>query len=580
MASLRERDTTVSQRQGNIPLEKAMETDNQLRSDDPQFAKVLDTCLKMEIAAGKKKLEANSMMIQKMRVKMRNEISKRKHLKEKAMQMQRVRVKLSESLTRLYISKSETVDTLDAMKANVDDQYKLIELRAQEYRDIIAEYKNSSDAYHAIYEEFPLAKARKAAKIKLRKLQIAHMVMTYEKTEIVTIIRQKRRIDWIRMRCKIIEFGRVAVQRLKLEEKLTRLKVNVDYHRRELRSIEIEMQVRHKKLEDQKRLRKQKMLEMAPPKINIPLRRMYAQAQTRTKVQHQWMQAVDTFDDTSSINTVVLEELCVNECIEVIDVESVQDKDPKCAIVQTESSNPKNPIIESTDPHIASVEPNIEANAAEEAASAENDVEMIEISQEETHRPHKPAKTRPSPRTKGNPLKHSAAESTQDEIEVKRMRLQRENSERSSSYKINVDPSNVVREDNAESTSHKSTTSAPTSVPKIRKIETVHYNVAVLPKPVPNGAESNVFSSPRYEFCESNIGFFDQDFTKGAASLYDGSLCNYQLSPVSNMSSICLEKEAPTALPINLLQQNDKNQSNVFDFNNYMKKEKNNYTLF
>lgn len=92
-----------------------------------------------------------------------------------------------------------------------------------------------------MYEEFPLAKTRKAAKIKLEELQIAHMVMTYKKTEMVTIIGQKRRIDWIRMRCKIIEFARVMVQRLKLEEKLTRLKVNVDYHRRQLWSIEMEV---------------------------------------------------------------------------------------------------------------------------------------------------------------------------------------------------------------------------------------------------------------------------------------------------------------------------------------------------
>lgn len=60
MASLQERDTTVSQRQGNIPPEETMETDNQVRSDDPQFAKVLRTCLKMEIAACKEKLEGKA----------------------------------------------------------------------------------------------------------------------------------------------------------------------------------------------------------------------------------------------------------------------------------------------------------------------------------------------------------------------------------------------------------------------------------------------------------------------------------------------------------------------------------------
>lgn len=47
----------------------------------------------------------------------------------------------------------------------------------------------------------------------------------------------------------------------------------------------------------------------------------------------------------------------------------------------------------------------------------------------------------------------------------------------------------------------------------------------------------------------------------GPASLYDGSLCNYRLSPMSNMS-IYFEKEGPTAPSMNILKQDDKNQSN------------------
>lgn len=34
-----------------------MDTDNQENYDDPQFVKVLETCLKMEIAEGKKKMD-------------------------------------------------------------------------------------------------------------------------------------------------------------------------------------------------------------------------------------------------------------------------------------------------------------------------------------------------------------------------------------------------------------------------------------------------------------------------------------------------------------------------------------------
>lgn len=92
-----------------------------------------------------------------------------------------------------------------------------------------------------MYEEFPLAKTRNAIKINLQKLKIEYMIIDYKKTEMMMIIKQRLRIDWIRTRSKIIEFAAVMVERLKLEKKLMKLKVNVDYHRRELQSMEMEV---------------------------------------------------------------------------------------------------------------------------------------------------------------------------------------------------------------------------------------------------------------------------------------------------------------------------------------------------
>lgn len=218
---------------------------------------------------------------------------------------------------------------------------------------------------------------------------------------------------------------------------------------------------------------------------------------------------------------MVLEELCINESTveedEEINVELVQDTDPKSTVLQTESSNPKNPaVLEET--RAASVAPDVEMDAAEKAASANNDVEMKEIHREETRRSQETAETQADPRTKENLLKRSVANSAQiGDVEAKRARLQREDSKRSgssSSSRINVPgPSAVVHQDNAESL--KSMQSAP----RIRRIETVHYNTDLLPKqhsPVrrPSLATSSIFSPPIRDYCESIISF-DQDFTKG-----------------------------------------------------------------
>lgn len=56
--------------------------------------------------------------------------------------------RILEFCRRLRVIVSEANDKLEAMKANVDDEYKLMEQTRQEYRDIITEYKNTSAAYH------------------------------------------------------------------------------------------------------------------------------------------------------------------------------------------------------------------------------------------------------------------------------------------------------------------------------------------------------------------------------------------------------------------------------------------------
>jgi len=86
-----------------------------------------------------------------------------------------------------------------------------------------------------------LAKVRNATKINLEKLKIEYMVATYKRTEMMTIIKQRHRIDWIRTRCKIIEFVNAMVEYSKLERELMKLEVSVDHRREDLQSIEAEV---------------------------------------------------------------------------------------------------------------------------------------------------------------------------------------------------------------------------------------------------------------------------------------------------------------------------------------------------
>ncbi|XP_011630198.1 CAP-Gly domain-containing linker protein 1-like [Pogonomyrmex barbatus] len=283
-----------------------MDIDSQENHNDPQFVKVLETCLKMEIDTLKKSLDDNIKEIKEHKRIIHNEINKRKQLKEKVTQMNKVKLILSETLTKLYTSISESSDTLELVKANADDQYKLMQIRSQEYQDIVDEYKKTWQEYRATYEEFPLAKVRKEAQIKLQKLKVEYMIVAYKKKETLTIIKQRREISWICTRNKIIEFATVMLEHMKLQKELANVNEDLNYHRKELQSIEKELQALRKKEEDQKRQRKQKMLEMPPPKINIPYREMYAQNQMRAKVQHQWKQVHESLDGENSFYTLQL----------------------------------------------------------------------------------------------------------------------------------------------------------------------------------------------------------------------------------------------------------------------------------
>lgn len=192
---------------------------------------------------------------------------------------------------------------------------------------------------------------------------------------------------------------------------------------------------------------------------------------------------------------------------ERIDVEAIHDNNYKLA-AETEMSNSKNTVVsEKDDTRGASVAPNAEPSA--EKATLDDDIEMKETHHEETQKSQDSVKTQPSCRTKESPLKHSAAKNTQDEIEAKRIRLQRQDSKGSINKITTAQPLTIVKEMDLKS--------SPPSVPKIKSIEPVYYNITPLmsiPKPIQRSTvtPSSMFSPMHYEYCDSNMSSFDQDF--------------------------------------------------------------------
>lgn len=215
---------------------------------------------------------------------------------------------------------------------------------------------------------------------------------------------------------------------------------------------------------------------------------------------------------------MILEELCINENTaespEIIDVEAIHDNDLKCTADQVEkSSNLKNTIVtEKIETNATSVVPDAKAMIE----NADNDVDMnmdndinIKKTHQKTQKSQESVKTQASYYTNKNSFKHSATKNTQDEIQAKRTRLQKENSEDNSNFKISPQALNIVKE--------MDTKSSP-SIPKIVNIESVHYNI--VPVRRPSILSNNMLSPIHFEYCDS-ISSFDQGLmSKGCRKLF------------------------------------------------------------
>lgn len=208
--------------------------------------------------------------------------------------------------------------------------------------------------------------------------------------------------------------------------------------------------------------------------------------------------------DTISINTIALEELCINEnstLLDEMDMQSPQMNDSSCIAFHTETPNPKNSIVsEKTDTCAALIAQNVQ-ESAEEATLADNNVEMKEIHQEKTKESLESIKVQAGFHMGENLLKHCSPKNKEDEIEIKRIKLQSENDKRSNNKITNAQASAVLQNKRS-----------PSSLPKVKKIESVHYNVVPISETVRSVNDgSSIFSPTHHEYCESNISFADHD---------------------------------------------------------------------
>ncbi|KAK2587828.1 hypothetical protein KPH14_003928 [Odynerus spinipes] len=285
--------------------------DEGIPHDDPRFVEILEACLHMEIASHKESYTRIQGEVRKIKRNVLTKLERRKELKKKIEDAKDLISTLNVTLKKLQEHVRETEQRIELIEAKVDDRSKLKAYEMQRYRDILQEYERTWKSYRAKYEEFPLAKKRREAEVNVKKACIEKMLLEFKIKEMEKKIQQKKSIDCIRMRLKIIEFARVVGINEKSEKGLTDVKAEIDLWKQKLRTKELELNSLREQEEEERKIRATQLLEMPPPKINL--------SRVRLNYSRKWQelqfkkQTSELDADSMSVNTIALEEMCIRE---------------------------------------------------------------------------------------------------------------------------------------------------------------------------------------------------------------------------------------------------------------------------
>ncbi|XP_017760958.1 PREDICTED: golgin subfamily A member 6-like protein 22 [Eufriesea mexicana] len=286
--------------------------EDEISCDDPQFMNMLETCLRVEIEGAKSTLSVLEKEIKELKGKVQLQLQTRRQLKEGTKNAQENIQILNAVLNKENKCLNEISNNIELVKLNLDNDYKVMKQQECElYENIYKEYETLWQSYHAKYEEFPLARDRKEAKIKLEKIRVDEMILEYKVNDMERISRQQEWITWLRMRAKIIELARAILNYMKQEEKLKDLNRNIEDRKQELNVVETELATRLKRQEEEKRDRALKLLEMPPPKINFSHMRTIYGHKPKIGFLDGWERNYENSIDTLSVDTLMLEEMCI-----------------------------------------------------------------------------------------------------------------------------------------------------------------------------------------------------------------------------------------------------------------------------
>ncbi|XP_043501497.1 uncharacterized protein LOC122523657 [Polistes fuscatus] len=285
--------------------------DEEIPYDDPRFVEILEACLCVEIGTYAESYDKAETEIKKIKRNVLTKIEKRKELKIKIKDAEDVTSTLKATFQRLREESIETKQRITFIGANIDHRSKLILLEIKQYKDILQEYQTTWQSYFDEYEKIPLAKKRNEERVRLKKVTIEKMILEFKIKDLEKTIVTEKKIDEIKMRLKVIELVKAKTNKENLRRKLVQLKKDIECSRNQLQSTELELKTLEKQLEEAKKERAMKILEMPPPKINLSRLRLNCMRNWKNCEFKKQPSRIDA--DSISVNTIALEEMCIRD---------------------------------------------------------------------------------------------------------------------------------------------------------------------------------------------------------------------------------------------------------------------------
>ncbi|XP_076375074.1 uncharacterized protein LOC117229800 isoform X2 [Megalopta genalis] len=440
----------------------------------------LETLLKMEINEAEKTLLLLDAEVKKAQAKAQSEWQLRREMQEKIRVTKENIMVLSMSLNKQDKYNDELFTKMELTRLNLDDEYKVRRSESQAHENIVREYDDTYRDYRARYEQFPLAKARKIAEMKLKKLEVEQMVVEYKIEELERLSRQKDEIAWQRLRGKIVDFASDMLNDAALDRKRQELIRSIEDREKEVKAAEEEMAVQKQIQEEKKRIRELEMLKMPPPKINLPL---YMRSCYRSCSREPWKLNSEDSLDSISVNTL-LEEMCISE-----------DSLKPCRRSPSPNSADKNAGEEAID----AGSPCSERGQEMEQEDADAGPEAIDMADEEESRQEYPA-AHPSPLLV--PRDKQTSELEEDVPAKKRIRMMTDESPAWSS------PLGTLKA--TRPAARRSQFVDASQAPRITRIETVRCNVSVCrdrnEHDTSTATRHDYSDKPRDSFCSGKKG--------------------------------------------------------------------------